>query len=51
MIDNKKCFVTGRHRLENHIKNNKLMILHKIKHAYWRSDGTPKKGMDLTMLV
>nr|WP_309755545.1 hypothetical protein [Flavobacterium sp.] len=52
MIDNVKIFVTGRHRLENHIKNNKLMdFTSKVNLLTGEVMEYPKKGMDLNLDV
>ncbi|MFV8354369.1 hypothetical protein [Flavobacterium sp. XS2P14] len=52
MIDNVKIFVTGRHRLENHIKNNKLMdFTSKVNMLTGEVMEYPKKGMDLNLDV
>lgn len=52
MIDNVKMFVTGRHRLENHIKNNQLMdFTSKVSMLTGEVIEYPKKGMDLNLDV
>ena len=52
MIDNVKMFVTGRHRLENHIKDNNLMdFTSKLNMLTGEVMEYPKKGKDLNLDV